>query len=174
VLYGLIRLGHQTFYSRFGLSPDDVGLGYGEALARAAGFTAYLLAVILGLALLAFLMEGGERPQGRYLYGLVVGGLLALLVFSIFSVLSDARAAADKVEKGKAVRPAFMLDYGIRAEPARITWHDDAPAGLRELRSHGLMMLGNSAGTVVVYDDVDDKRTLRIPANAITVSVLRD
>ena len=44
-VYAIVRLSYDLFYGYFGLSPDDVGLGYGEAVARAAGFAAYFVAL---------------------------------------------------------------------------------------------------------------------------------
>lgn len=44
-LYGVLRVAYGRFYAAFGLSPDDLGLGYLELLAQSALGVVFLLAV---------------------------------------------------------------------------------------------------------------------------------
>jgi hypothetical protein len=54
LLYGMVRVAHDSFYARFGLTPEDVGLTELVILGRAALYTALILFVVIGLAGLWF------------------------------------------------------------------------------------------------------------------------
>lgn len=45
VLYVTVRLSYVIYYGQFGLTPEEVGLGYGDILARAAYYLLYLVVV---------------------------------------------------------------------------------------------------------------------------------
>jgi hypothetical protein len=57
VAYGIVRLAYAEFYSAFGLTPEEVGLGYQETIAQ-AGLALLLLALLAtfgaGLAILLY------------------------------------------------------------------------------------------------------------------------
>jgi hypothetical protein len=122
VLYGLIRLGHSLFYSEFGLSPNEVGLGYGDALARAAGFAAYVLLFVAAI-LTVFWAARRKWPSRRWQIALIAFACMVSIVFVVFL----ARESADRVKRGELVRPIFLYDLGIRAEPAIIAWIETTP-----------------------------------------------
>ena len=174
VLYGILRLGHQTFYRQFGLTPEEVGLGYGEALARAAGYLVYLfVSLLFGIATLSVIAYRSRQPISAVASR--TGVLSVLVVVALFAILFSyswlqADLWADEVKRGNAVRPFFLQDIGIRVERAKIAWNDGAPDSLDDLPTHNLMLLGQSGSLVIVYD-VDDKRTVEIPSSLVTVSI---
>ena len=51
-VYGVLRLSSQLFYSRFGVSPEEVGLGYAEMIAQSA--VGLLLVTILSFLFISF------------------------------------------------------------------------------------------------------------------------
>jgi hypothetical protein len=56
-VYGALRLDYSLFYGRFGIKPEDVGLGYGEVLSQSvAGLVAYAVFLLVISVLL--------RPHG--------------------------------------------------------------------------------------------------------------
>lgn len=53
ILYGLQNIGYSAFYEEFGISPDDVGLGYINTLARSTGLVVVLILAVL-LAIVSY------------------------------------------------------------------------------------------------------------------------
>jgi hypothetical protein len=47
LLYAVLRIAYSIFYNRFGLTPDDLGLGYVDLLVQSAVGTSVLLVVVL-------------------------------------------------------------------------------------------------------------------------------
>ena len=166
LLYGIVRFGLQLFYDEFGLAPEDVGLGYGETLARATGF-AFFFAIVLS-PLVAYALLRRIRLT-RWL----VVGFVALAIPVLVAVAAMAIVNADRVKQGDSVRSWFVLDFGIRGEPAEIAWIDpeSAPKEHAELQDHELMLLDHSGGTVTLYD-VTEERTVQIPSSTVAVSVV--
>jgi hypothetical protein len=183
--YAAVRFGQKTFYSRLGLTPEDVGLGRIETLTLAIGLAFYLVvfaAILVGLPTLAswVALRIGRvavwpARSPRFARATLIAVVLFFSVstgfFSIVWFWGQATAAANDVEAGKPVRLSFLSDTGIHAEKARITWIGDAPKALTDLPTHKLMFLGQSGGTVVLYD-VDDKRSIRIPSSNVAVLIL--
>jgi hypothetical protein len=90
-LYGALRLDYSLFYGRFGIKPEDVGLGYGEVLSQSvAGLVVYAVILLVISALLrphAFLGIRGTGPirffsVRRVMVGVtLVVGALCILAF---------------------------------------------------------------------------------------------
>jgi hypothetical protein len=170
-LYLLVRLGQQLFYEQFGLAPEDVGLGYAETLARAAGFTASIALVIVPVALLyAWVMRKLGRMTGSSLAVMAIYFYASLLLTLVALVGNTALLNAYWVKRGDSVQSFFVLDIGLRGEPAEIAWLEGAPETLAGLEDHELMLLDNSGGTVTLYD-VTDERTVQIPSSSVAVSI---
>ena len=179
-LYVLVRLGQQIFYEQFGLAPEDVGLGYAETLARAAGFATYLVVgIAVMLAVLVWVMNEAYRSRGYKLPVSVVIKSFHFVTFSaIFTVLLvllgfvTVLANAKRVKQGQAVASYFVFDFGLRGEPTEIAWLDKtgAPEGLAALEDHELMLLDQSGGTVTLYD-VTDQLTVQVPSSSVAVSI---
>src|SRR5262245_19497354 len=170
VFYVALRLAYETFYGALQLTPEDVGIGYGDALVRSAGLGFY---VGVGLvAVVAAALLGGKGRLGKrtvsFLDAVVVVVAIGLFVVAWY----EARRLANHVERdGHAGTPLFFLDTGIRAERAKVLWLGPAH-GPKGLKDH-LAYLGSAGGSVVLYD-VDTRRSLRIPSNDVAVSILPD
>jgi hypothetical protein len=170
VLYGLVSLGHQTFYSQFGLAPQDVGLGYGEALARASGFALYVLLVV-ALAFVSAWIGGVSRaPRTRRWTRLNIALVVFGVVLLAITVVVISRDAANAAKRGESVRPMLAVGTGIRAEPVELAWIERPPDTLRSISRHQLVFLGRSDGTTYLYD-VDDERTIQIPDGIAALSL---
>jgi hypothetical protein len=50
VIYGVVRVAHDSFYAQFGLTPESVGLSQLVILGRAALYTALFVFIVVGLA----------------------------------------------------------------------------------------------------------------------------
>ena len=68
-LYAILRIAYGRFYAAFGLSPDDLGLGYVELLAQSAIGAVVLLAVfgLLIWCCVAFYVTIGQALLDRHL-----------------------------------------------------------------------------------------------------------
>ena len=182
VFYAAVRYGQKTFYDRLGLTPADVGLSRIETLAQATGLAfdiALVTAILVGVPALGYwIVQRIDRrfpfPPSRSLNVALIAAVVFCAVFSVFFTVvwfrSQALWAANRVEAGKPVQLSFVSDTGIHAEKALITWTGDAPEGLADLPTHRLLYLGVAGGSVVLYD-VDTKRSLRLPAGDVVVSI---
>ena len=147
-LYVLVRLGHQLFYDQFGLAPEDVGLGYAETLARAAGFTVFSALVMLPIALLiGWLARKAGRLSGSRAVALMsIWAYVSVFGTLVLLVCNAALLNAHLVKQGNSVQSFFVLDIGLRGEPTEIAWLGAAPEGLEGLEHHTLMLLDHSEG----------------------------
>jgi len=110
LLYGYLSICYDQFYSRLGVDPNDVGLGYAGILARSSGFVVVFLALtyLVTGAFVFFRMfgyQGSGRPRRgallRLLGGLYLLGVLAWTPFA-------AAWSADDVRAGRPVGPVRM------------------------------------------------------------------
>lgn len=120
-IYAILRFAYWSFYNRFGVTPEEVGLGYVEILTRSAPV------LVLGMTgaavintLLARRFFGMDPPQVWRVVGVTVGLLLAAAL-----IVSPIRAhvLAGFVERGIPVHPtspvelvAVQVDY-VTLEP---------------------------------------------------------
>ena len=165
--YVALRFAHQAFYRPLGLTPEDVGLGYGEALGRAAGIAFYATAFSIVFLVPALRLRRRGHPLMPFLLWLYITPLLTVLI----AMWRLTALYADDVQDGKTVHPVFLIDTGVRAEKADISWTEEPPKGMKSVPRHRLMYLGESEGSVVLYD-VDAKRSLRIPSSSVAVSIV--
>jgi hypothetical protein len=176
VFYVALRLAYETFYGRLQLTPEDVGIGYGDALVRAAGMAFYV-----GLAAVFLLGSVLYSGRGRRVFShvgprqarLLAGGCVVAAIAILFSLMwAVANNQASQVEHhGHTGTPFFFLDTGIRAEKANISWLvKPPPQPLEDLPNHQLAFLGSSGGTVVLYD-TEAKKSFLIPSNDVTLSL---
>jgi hypothetical protein len=172
--YVALRLAYRTFYGRLGLTPEDVGLSYGDAVARAAGIALYFAVFFAGVVGAPVLAIRIVKPSGGWVKPFMgiaaVTSAVALFAGLLVVMWATARSQARLVQDGKTVRPPFLFDTGTRAHRASVKWVGDAPVGLSDVQTHRLMYLGESGGSVVLYD-VDEKRSLRLPAGEVVVSI---
>lgn len=144
-LYAILRIAYGRFYAAFGLSPDDLGLGYVELLAQSAIGAVVLLAVfgLLMWSFAAFYVNAGQalledvRPARDWLRGRlgeralkesagpVLGGvalaLAGLLYWQLGSVvLAVAAVAAVVVVAGVGIaRGTRSMVRGLGHDPVR-------------------------------------------------------
>jgi hypothetical protein len=179
LLYAFLSICYARFYGGLGVDPNDVGFSYAGTLARSSGFVAtYLILVLIGL--LVFLRPKPLDRFGKHLAFFV--GLTALFLMSVGPVatVSGARIAASEVMAGKAVSPigAWFLPFhgldvlAIHAAPATVEpagKPSDSPAAER-LRGRRLLYLGQSGGTVVLYDAAT-QRAVYVPGSSVILHV---
>ena len=94
-----------------------------------------------------------------------------MIVAFVSTFSEQATSAVADVKAGRPVRLSFLSDTGIHAERAKIVWIGGALSGLRHLGDREVMYMGQSGGTVVLYD-FNFKRSLRIPSSKVAVSIL--
>jgi hypothetical protein len=190
IVYGFLRVSYATFYGRFDVEPEEVGLGQTEILTQSGLFLfVYVLfiGVVLGLAFLAY-RAIGIRPvilepdapfwrravaftSGPY-WMVVIPTVLGLSFLVLFELPVRARTLADQVERGETVRPSgsFTLRAGlhVKAVPVRLTTlgGDELPS---ELRSPSLLYLGQASGVLIVYD-WEAERVIRLPMDSVVMT----
>lgn len=149
--YFITRLAQTSFYSHFGIEPEDVGLGYADTLNR-AGVALLLLLILLAVLTLAVwavrrLKVPGARGDkihdlettnaqspdgGRGRRISVTGAQVLIVAFVILLVAMPLayRWNAGRVRNGLPLRPAgvstpqrlFTNPLGLRVEPVRVAW----------------------------------------------------
>jgi hypothetical protein len=172
---GLVSFAYERFYQALGINPADVGLGFGVALSRSAGFIVALAVVVAlvtvaaRLVLIRPLRRLGAHPGRAWTLhskdaSIVLGcyvtlGLLALfLAASVISpVTSYTAKARSAAASGNPVRPLQL--YGLpllatQAEPAFLQPANKARTlpGIWDLHDRSVLYLGQSGGISVLYD----------------------
>jgi hypothetical protein len=114
-VYGMVRLAYAEFYSAFGLTPEDVGLGYQETIAQ-AGLALILLALVATFAVTAAILL---YATGAFLY-----------VSFAFRLLGRIRGTPEQrrarryqfhleMEKASGFRGQFLKPFAAYADPSR-------------------------------------------------------
>jgi hypothetical protein len=184
LMYGFLSICYERFYGFLGVDPDDVGLSYTGTLARSSGFVVVYLTLaylVYGLARREILdrraMPGGRLARtSLVLTFVVVGGLVFAGV--IWPPLA-AGLAADDVKAGRPVGPVLIPGplpplpvLAVHADPATVEptgKPGDAPAAER-LQGRKLLYLGQSGGTVVLYD-ATTQRAVYVPSSSVILHV---
>lgn len=194
VTYAFVRASLARFYGRFGVDPEDVGLGYAEVLTRAVLGLAFGYAVLVVLGFLAialgvgFAGEIGRSAEARAArWAGPTFKVWLVLALPVLGVLLPFRAEAlgDDVVDGREVRPFRLEEYraalsfgnafgtgnnpfGIRAEVVEV--EAAAPGTTSPLAACqcALIYLGRSDGIAVLYDATNG-RTLRIPDSDVVI-----
>jgi hypothetical protein len=191
LLYGYLSIAYDQFYRRLGVDLSDVGLSYTGVLARSSGFVvAYMVfvALLVGLVVTARLhvdqrrrREPAKAARDARLLGAGTAVAAILVARTLVFPLIDAGDAARKAQVGFAVGPVRHRGLGpiselpivaIRADPATVEPSGkpgDAPAADR-LRGSHLLYLGQSGGTVVIYDPAV-QQAVYVPAASIILRV---
>ena len=190
--YSVLRVSYATFYGRFDVEPEEVGLGQTEIIAHTAlALFVSTLIVVAYLVLTYPLWRAlGVRPYRvpsnaplwRRMwaftstpYWYIVAPPLALLAFVVLVTLPGrARSLADQVEKGQTVRPPASfraVDLHVKALPVRLTSLGEDPLPAR-LRSPSLRYLGQAGGVLVLYD-WKAERVIRLPTGSVVVMTSR-
>jgi hypothetical protein len=189
-VYGLLRVSYATFYGRFDVEPEEVGLGQTEILTQ-SGLVLFVYVlftgVVLGLAFLAYramvirpaILEPNASLWRRALafisgpYWMVgIPTVFAIGSLVLYELPVRARTLADQVERGETVRPSasFTLRTGlhVKAVPVRLTTlgGDELPS---ELTSPSLRYLGQASGVLILYD-WKAERVIRLPMDSVVVT----
>jgi hypothetical protein len=170
VAYFVTRMAQTSFYSKFGLEPEDVGLGYAQTLSRAAA-----LLLLISLVTVVWL-AASTRHRARGPLILAAGRLAVwtLVVLALWMPLTYTRDA-HRVKEGKALRPAGLSTpnrivtnpLGLRVEPVRVSWIDKARAA-HDFGSDRVVYLGRAEGIAVFYD-AEKRQTVRVPEGDIVI-----
>jgi hypothetical protein len=167
-LYVFVTLLCIWVYDPLGVSPAEVGLGYGALLIRTAVALVWLIAfylVILGPISLA--LPSDWRRTYWKLVLLVVAPCAFLLV--IYGAWTDRNRMQDGKHPGTV---AFGPPTPWAADVARVLWTGGRPPTGLDLPDC-LLYLGRADSTSVFYDARPGRqRSLRIPSMSVTVAVL--
>jgi hypothetical protein len=181
LLYGYLSLNYYSFYGQLGVDPNDVGLSYTGTLARSSGFVFVYFLPALTLLVPPTRWRRGSKWLRRVQWAI---WLVALMILGgvIGSIHGTASAAVRHVEAGAPVRPVEaqlplmrmkLVFLAIHADPAYVE-----PAGkpgefpsFERLRQKDLLYLGQSSGTVVLYDP-GLQEVVYVPASSIVLHVI--
>jgi hypothetical protein len=174
------RLAQTSFYSRFGLDPEDVGLTYTETLTRAAAGLLLLLLFVGVIVLLMWLNASWGTPRTaqerrrQFRYAAVTTAFLLISIL-ILTLPPTYQNRAEDVKDGKAVRPAgitwriFENPFGLRVERVHVSWIDKTNAAY-DFGPGEVMYLGRARGVAVFFDPREGKqRTVRVPDGGIVI-----
>jgi hypothetical protein len=175
-LYVVLRVSYVMFYNRFGVDPEEVGLGYVQVLTQVATGSLVIL-VFLALQFVSYfwLSSNSERLSERRFHGLlltqVVGTVTLIIAFSFvnaFSLSASVSTGSTITPPGLHVSSFFFQNIlAIRVPRVRVYWIDQrATPPQRWKGSRTLMYLGQAGGVSVFYDSVK-KETLRLPTSAV-------
>ena len=122
ILYGVLRIAYSVFYHGFGLTPDDLGLGYGDLLVQSAVGTVLLLVAMLLLASIGALFAVGcmrviDRAagvEGRRLW-LVCGGLFGFALVTIASTFTRSQVSSDVFSGTVVLASVIVVPFGVHA-----------------------------------------------------------
>ncbi len=176
--YFVGRAAQTSFYSKFAVEPEAVGLGYAETLSR-AGPALFVLTVAVGLIASVWVRpwrhdeshrKHGLGPWARLVITSILCSLVVLMVWMPFAY--DLKA--DDVKQGKPVRPpglstAYRLvtnPLGLRVVPVRVSWIDEKHAAY-DFQSE-VMYLGRADG-IAVFFDPSNQRTVHVPQGDIVL-----
>jgi hypothetical protein len=182
VLYGYLSISYYSFYSRLGVDPNDLGLSYTGTLARSSGFVvAYLLGAFLLLPLPSRRWYRGASAWAKRATRVALAISVVILGMAAGVLPGAARGAARHVEAGEPVGPVRLQLPLLRMELVLLAIHADPayvePAGkpgefpaVERLRQEDLLYLGQSTGTVVLYDPAAQE-AVYVPAGSIVLHV---
>jgi hypothetical protein len=188
VAYSVLRVSYATFYGRFDIEPEEVGLGQTEIIAHTALaliVSVLFFAGVMGIAFVLLRLLGirsyrvaANAPAWRKALAftstpywiIVIPTIFIIALLVLFTLPQRARSLADQVEEGGTVRPPIsfrILDLHVKALPVKLTriGADPLPA---QVRSPSLRYLGEAGGVVVLYD-WKKERVIRLPASSVVV-----
>jgi hypothetical protein len=176
---------YQSFYGSLGVDPSDLGLSYARVLAGSTTLVStVLIAPFLGfLMVVAFFSfaapstEAEREPGTRTLTRpmMVFLGLFVAAATAVYPIrlLAHTGDIGSKVRAGQPVTYNGGAIIPMHADPVTVQpagKPDDAPA-LKLLQARNrLLYLGQSNGTVVIYDP-DGQHAVFLPASAVIITV---
>jgi hypothetical protein len=191
LILGLLSLAYERFYQALGVRPVDVGLTFGVALSRSAGFIVVLTIAGTLVAVTARLLLAGPRrrlsanpDRARTFhsrdFAIVLGCYVTLALLAVYAAASISSSAtsytakaADTVRSGDSVRPLQL--YGlpllaIQADEAILQPTNKARTlpGIWDLHDRPVLYLGQTGGTAVLYDP-DRGRIIYTPMSSVVM-----
>jgi hypothetical protein len=197
VAYSILRTAYGRFYAKFGLTPDDVGLDYGQTLARAtglvltwlllpgvvlAGSVTVIAVLILGQSKLLERSFTGSRllswmPQVSVRQAFRLGLMATIVTVFLSRLLSaytmplQAASYASSVHDGTATSPEPIgpfVQFEVRADQAKAYLKGSLAEGLNVPRN--VTFLGQHDGTVILWD-ARNRAVYRIPAGDVVLII---
>jgi hypothetical protein len=185
-IYAILRFAYWSFYNRFGVTPEEVGLGYVEILTRSAPA---LVLGMMGAALInAVLARRLFHAEPQRVWRVVGVTVVLLLAAVLIAGPIRAHVLADLVERGIPVHPrlpielvAVQVDYvtlepheqgtGQQQEGQPLTVvaakaGNGAGAGIEQRTS--LLYFGQSNQIAVLYDHVN-QQVIRLPMTDVRI-----
>jgi hypothetical protein len=196
VMYIMLRFSYFVFYNHFGVSPEEVGLGYIEILVRSG--PTLIVAVAISVSLTALCLRFALRIEGRELQRYLLLGVVAILLVILVGGPVRANRLARVVQDGTPIHPltvgellGIQVDY-VSVEPvssvptesgqadsvdqrqqpadqeavADQAVAEEPPADLSQRTS--LLYFGQANGIAVLYDHAQ-QQLIRVPMSEITM-----
>jgi hypothetical protein len=194
--YAILRFSYWTFYSRFGVTPEEVGLGYIEILTRSAP----PLVIFVAIAVIFNGLIAGQRyhMNSKQIWTVAVVTATSILLAVLIAGPFRAHKLADVVERGIPVHPRFVMeliavqvdyvtvappdeaagqaaDENESAQPQQMLAHQapqaaslgqQEPEGIQQRTS--LLYFGQSNQIAVLYDHVN-QQIIRVPMSDVTI-----
>jgi hypothetical protein len=185
LIYAYLSICYARFYGSLGIDPNDVGLSYTGTLGRSSGLVVGFL-IVLGVQVIVqvLFLPHWSKMLDRWALSrpLRILGFtaLSLMSFAVAYGVAGADIAANEVRAGKAVSPPRFWMAPIRglevlaihAAPATVEpvgKPGDSPAAER-LRGRRLLYLGQSGGTVVLYDAAT-QQAVYVPGSSVILHI---
>jgi hypothetical protein len=164
-LYVFLWAAANAFYSRLGVEPAEVGLGYGSILIKSWGQLLILGSVAAVYLVVIRYRPGWVRPAAVVLLVAFLAWWVSLLVLSV-SRSTDVRQGTLHTSTLLFVPVMPWSVWPATAAPAV----ESPPSKLMEITSHCIVYLGKAEGTTVLYD-ADLDTSLRVPSGQLILSV---
>jgi hypothetical protein len=178
-VYIMVRYSYWSFFSRFGVTLEEVGLGYANVLARSGPFLAF--AVLLPICIGALV---ARRLLSSHWLG-TIALVTALVIILVVVVAGPVRAnrLADAVERGRPIRPRSvgeLLDLRVDHVTTAAATQDPAggqpeqqvlaqrPATNEIIGRSTLLYFGQANGVVVLYD-YERRQVIRASVTRVTI-----
>jgi hypothetical protein len=165
LVFAVVKLLYFIFYTRLGVDPDEIGLGYATILSRAA-LAAFFAAAVAGVVLAVWSIVFRELPSLRTAAWLTT----AVVVLLVGAGIRISVTAANIVRKGGTIEPSLCNLLALRAELALVRWVGPSSSPWRD-NYYVATYLGESGETTVLYD-AQAERPVRVPSRYVVVSVV--
>jgi len=197
VMYIMLRFSYFVFYNHFGVSPEEVGLGYIEILVRSG--PTLIVAVAVSVILIALCLRFALRIEGHELRRYLLLGVVFILLVILVGGPARANRLARVVQDGTPIHPltvgellGIQVDY-VSVEPvsnnaptesgqADPTDQRQQPADKEAVADQAvaeeppadlsqrtsLLYFGQANGIAVLYDHAQ-QQLIRVPMSEITM-----
>jgi hypothetical protein len=180
IAYIMLRYSYWSFFSRFGVTLEEVGLGYANVLARSGPLLAF--AVLLPICISAML---ARRVLGSQWLGiLTLASAIAIVGIVFVAGPLRAKSLADAVERGRPIRPRAvgeLLDLRVdhvttaapTQDPAAAQQSDkqvpDEPLTTNEIVGRSTLLYFGQANGIAVLYDYERRQVIRVSITRVTI-----